>query len=257
MPSRSRRAARSCAHRHRAPSRGPSLRVRRALMPWRSHTSSSASFLSNLSCCSASFASHSSFLRDEGGVVAGPRRQPAAIELDDPRGEPLEERAVVGDEDDRAGIVERGRPRARRSRRCRGGWSARRAAARRAAATSARASSTRRRQPPDSVSTGASRGRPSRSSTISTRCSSRQPSRSSSSCCRRPSRSSAAGVASCATSRGGVVIGGDQRRSARRGPRRRRRTPGWPWPAARPARGARRDAAAGARPCPRRAGARR
>ena len=33
-----------------------------------------------------------------GGVVARPRRQLAAIELDDPRRQPLEERAVVGDE---------------------------------------------------------------------------------------------------------------------------------------------------------------
>ena len=48
-----------------------------------------------------------------GGVVAGPRRQPAAIELDDPRRETLEKRAVVRDEHHRAGVARRGSPRAR------------------------------------------------------------------------------------------------------------------------------------------------
>ena len=96
-----------------------------------------------------------------------------------------------------------------------------------------------------------------RSSTISTRCSSRQPSRSSSSCCSRPSRSSAAGVASCATSCGGVVVGGDELAQLAEAlgddvEHRLRR-----WRAARPARAARRARRAGARPCPRRAAARR
>ena len=58
----SRRAARSARIAISARTR-PSSRVRRALTPWRSHTSSCASRLSNFSCCTASFASHSSFFR--------------------------------------------------------------------------------------------------------------------------------------------------------------------------------------------------
>jgi len=45
-------------------------------------------------------------LADEGRIVTWPRREPAAIELDDPGREPLEKGAVVGDEDHRAGIFE-------------------------------------------------------------------------------------------------------------------------------------------------------
>ena len=74
-------------------------------MPWRSHASSSASLLSNFACCVASLASHSSFLRRKVCVVARPRGEAAAIELDDPRRELLEERAIVRDEDDGAGVV--------------------------------------------------------------------------------------------------------------------------------------------------------
>ena len=121
-------------------------------------------------------------------------------------------------------VVGAGTPRATRWRRCRGGWSARRAAAGRAGATSARASSTRRRQPPDSVSTGASAGRSRRESTSSTRCSRRQPSRSSSSCCSRPSRVSASGDGRARPR----PRRGDTRRPAptdRRGLRRPRRRP--------------------------------
>ena len=92
------------AHRLSARTR-PSFRVRRALIPWRSHASSSASFLSNFSCWTASLASDFFLPPQVGRVVAGPRRQPAAIELDDARREPLEERAVVGDEHDRAVVV--------------------------------------------------------------------------------------------------------------------------------------------------------
>ena len=44
-------------------------------------------------------------LAEERRVVARPRRQPAAIELDDARREPLEERAIVRDEDDGAGVL--------------------------------------------------------------------------------------------------------------------------------------------------------
>ena len=49
---------------------------------------------------------------EERRVVAGPRRQLAAIDLDDARRETLEKRAVVGDEDDGAGVLGEERPRA-------------------------------------------------------------------------------------------------------------------------------------------------
>ena len=62
VPMRARRAARSSRIASSARTR-PSLRVRRAFTPCRSHASSSASFLSNFSCWIASFASHSSFFR--------------------------------------------------------------------------------------------------------------------------------------------------------------------------------------------------
>ena len=104
VPAWARRAARSARISISRFTR-PSSRVRRALMPRRSHTSSSASFLSNFSLASASLASQASFLLEERRVVARPRRQAAAIEFDDARGQPLEKRAVVGDEEDRAGVL--------------------------------------------------------------------------------------------------------------------------------------------------------
>ena len=82
----------------RAPCTRPSFRVRRALMPWRTHTSSSASFLSNLSASTCFVGERLLLAPQVRRVVAGPRRQLAAIELDDPRRQPLQERAVVGDE---------------------------------------------------------------------------------------------------------------------------------------------------------------
>ena len=45
------------------------------------------------------------FLAHEGGVVAWPGGQPAAIQLHDPGRQPLQERAVVGDQQHRAGVV--------------------------------------------------------------------------------------------------------------------------------------------------------
>ena len=62
LPIWSRRAARSARMAISAFTR-PSSRVRRALTPRRSHTSSDAIFLSNFTCVSSSFASHSSFFR--------------------------------------------------------------------------------------------------------------------------------------------------------------------------------------------------
>ena len=149
----------------------PSSRVRRALMPCRSQASSSARRLSNFSWLHRFVRQPLLLLREERRVVAGPRRQPAAIELDDARRDALEEHAVVRDEDDGAVDSRRGTSRATSSSRCRGGWSARRGAAGQAAPTSARASSTRRRQPPDSVSRARRAEDPRRESDESTRCS--------------------------------------------------------------------------------------
>ena len=44
-------------------------------------------------------------LAQEGLIVAGPGGQRAAIELDDPGRQPLQERAIVRDEDDRTGVL--------------------------------------------------------------------------------------------------------------------------------------------------------
>ena len=99
-------------------------------------------------------------------VVARPRRQPAAVQLDDPRRQRLQEHAVVRDEQRRCPRSRRETLRATASFRCRDDWSARRAAADPAPPTSARASSTRRRQPPDSVRMLASAGICSLESTI-------------------------------------------------------------------------------------------
>ena len=82
------------------------------------------------------------------GEVAGIGAQHAAIELDDARGHAVEERAVVRD-DDRVGLLRAAAPRAARCRRCRDGWSARRAAAGRAASANASASAPRLRSPPE------------------------------------------------------------------------------------------------------------
>ena len=86
---------------------------------------------------------------EERRVVAGPVVEPAAVELDDPGGQPFEEDAVVGDEDERARRSGAGSLRASGSRRCRGGSSARRAggcrARRRAPGRAGRAASCPRR----------------------------------------------------------------------------------------------------------------
>ena len=84
----SRRLARSS---RMAAARGtrPSLRVRRALTPCRSQASSSASSLVELLLVRAlRWPATASFFSQEGGVVARPRRQPAAVELDHARREP-------------------------------------------------------------------------------------------------------------------------------------------------------------------------
>ncbi len=104
LPAWLRRAARSARISIRRLTR-PSSRVRRALTPRRSHTSSSARRLSNLSLARFSLASHSSFFCRKVCVVAGPRRQVAAIEFEHARGQAFEEGAVVGDEQHGPGVV--------------------------------------------------------------------------------------------------------------------------------------------------------
>ena len=105
-------------------------------------------------------------LLEPGRVVALVGDAAAAVELEDPAGDVVEEVAIVGDGDDGALVLGRGGARARRPTRRRGGWSARRAAAGRARAAAAgtarrggarrRRASSRRRRP------GAGAARPSR-----------------------------------------------------------------------------------------------
>ena len=97
-------------------------------------------------------------LLEPGGVVALPRDARAAVELEDPARDVVEEVPIVGDRDDRARVLLQEAARARRPTRRRGGWSARRAAACRASASRRRQSATRRRSPPESVATSASPG---------------------------------------------------------------------------------------------------
>ena len=131
-------------------------------------------------------------LLEVGGVAARPRREAAAIELDDPRGERRQEGAIVRDEEERAWITAQVflEPADRVDVEMVGRLVEQQQVA--ARTTSARPSSARRRQPPDSSSIGRSAGSDSRETICSTFCSSRQPSRSSSRCCSPPSRSSAA-----------------------------------------------------------------
>ena len=131
VPAASRRAARSRRIDSSARTR-PSLRVRRALMPWRIQTSSCASLRSNVRVrlrfgVRALLAAAQVIV-----VVAGPAGDAAAIDLDDARRQLAQEPAIVRDEHETAGEAEQHLLRAMRSPRCRDGSSARRAAARRA-----------------------------------------------------------------------------------------------------------------------------
>ena len=83
----------------------PSLRVRLALMPCRSHAFPDGQFLVEFLLLHRLVRQPLVFLADVGGVVSRPRRQLATIEIDDACGQPRQERAVVGDEHDRACVV--------------------------------------------------------------------------------------------------------------------------------------------------------
>ena len=147
-------------------------------MPCRSQASSSASFLSKRCACDRFDRERFVLAPQIRRVVAGPRCQRTAIELDDARGEALEEGPIVRDEHDGTAVVgeEVLEPSngvdvemiGRLVEQQQSGWP-----------TSARASNTRRRHPPDSVSTTASAGSSSRDSTRSTWCSRSQASSSS------------------------------------------------------------------------------
>ena len=84
----------------------PSLRVRRASTPWRIHTSSCASFLSNSAACFASTSSAARFCTHVVVVAARPRAQLPAIEFDDARRQAAHESAIVADEQQRAGEIQ-------------------------------------------------------------------------------------------------------------------------------------------------------
>ena len=100
----SRRAARSCAHRHQRPH--PAL----VAGPPRLDALAQPDFflgqpLVELLLRDGLVREPLLLLSQERRVVARPRRQRAAIDLDDPGRQPLQERAIVGDEHDRAAIV--------------------------------------------------------------------------------------------------------------------------------------------------------
>ena len=100
-------------------------------------------------------------LLEPGRVIPLPGDALAAVELEDPAGDVVEEVAVVGDGDDGPGILLRGAVRARRRSRRRGGWSARRAGGCRAVrggpCRGRRGASRRRRGWRPSASPGGSR----------------------------------------------------------------------------------------------------
>ncbi len=100
-------------------------------------------------------------LLQPGGVVALPGDALAAVELQDPAGDVVEEVAVVGDGDDGARCTRRGGAPARRRTRRRGGWWARRGGGGRGCWRSSRQRATRRRSPPESfVDVGVRRRQP-------------------------------------------------------------------------------------------------
>ena len=144
LPMRSRRAARSSRRRSRRRTR-PSLRVRRASMPLRIQTSSCAQNLSNLRCATASAASCAG--------LASPRRRRNCPGRSSSRPRSSSTmRVATRSRNARswvttiaAGCLEQQVLRAARCRRCRGGWSARRAAAGRARCAKASASAARLR----------------------------------------------------------------------------------------------------------------
>ena len=78
----------------------PCARERWARTPRRIQTSSWASFLSKARLLLLLGLEHLLLADEVGVVVAGPAREPAPVELDDARGEPAQEGAVVGDEEE-------------------------------------------------------------------------------------------------------------------------------------------------------------
>ena len=110
-PAPARRAARSSRSASSARTR-PSLRVRRALTPWRSHASSCASFRSSRSRSRASASSAAAFFSRYVAIGPRPGGERAAIQLDDPRGQRGEERAIVRHEQHRARNTRAGTARA-------------------------------------------------------------------------------------------------------------------------------------------------
>ncbi len=98
-------------------------------------------------------------LRQPGGIVALEGQPAAVLQLQDPLGDVVEEVAVVGDDDHRAGVLaQRLLQPLRRSRR-RGGWWARPSSSRSGFSSRAMHRATRRRSPPESSRTGRVVGR--------------------------------------------------------------------------------------------------
>ena len=137
----------------------------RAFGEARTHSSSRASARRRADSCFSSVARRACFCSSQRRVVALERDALAAVELENPPGDVVEEVPVVRDGDDGARRTRRGSARARRPTRRRDGSSARRAAGDPAPDSSSRQSATRRRSPPESVSRpGRRRGRGARPS---------------------------------------------------------------------------------------------
>ena len=90
-------------------------------------------------------------LDDERGVVARVRRDGLVVDVEDVRGDVVEEALVVRDDERRAAVARRGTSRASGWTGCRGGWSARRGGATSGPPTSTCARRTRSLKPPESV----------------------------------------------------------------------------------------------------------
>ena len=157
-PTWARCAARSAAA-SSDPCTRPSLRVRRALTPWRSQASSCASFLSSRSSSRASFV-------QRGGLLLEVRRVATRATTSGGRDRARrsgwrgrsEKRAIVGDEQQRAAETRAGESSSQRIASMSRWFVGSSSSSRSGSDTSALPSSARRRQPPDSSRIGRSAG---------------------------------------------------------------------------------------------------
>ena len=137
----------------------PSLRVRRASMPWRIHASSWRQLLVEQRVCSRFGLEQVLLALHEIVVIAVPVEQAAAVQLDDAGGQLCRKARSWVTNSSAAPELQR-MSSSQRSRRCPDGWWVRPAAADPVRSTRARPSMTRRRQPPDKELMRRSRSNP-------------------------------------------------------------------------------------------------